>query len=280
VRLLIERGADVHARSKAGFTPFLFGVRHPVTSPSRRFVMDAGADVNETATDGTTAPLWWPTVRNHNRRLATFLLDHGADPNKGTRFPRPLHWAVGEWSYSDVLVDSAFRHLSEGNEVEFAPGDWQDAVKPAFVKLLLAHGADPKRPPPEGNPPKYGRRPSSRWSVRRRDAVFFVAAKNGDAPMMRILVAAGADPQLSAKDKRFAAHGGGRGGAFMAPTSGTRAQCPRKRSSCAWSWATTSMAQTRVGETAAARRCVQGCHRIVVHHPCSVSERRSVECQG
>ena len=55
----------------------------------------AGADVNGTAADGSTA-LVVATVRGH-ADLVTALLDHGADPNADGAGYTALHWAAGAW---------------------------------------------------------------------------------------------------------------------------------------------------------------------------------------
>ena len=135
VGLLIEAGADVHPSSAKGFTPLLFAVRNGDMELTQ-VLLDAGAEVNDPGGDGTHAlPL---AVVSGRDELAVFLLEQGADPN-GTIFGIPaLHAAaapVGMWLRE-------WLHLRRAGVTQgLAPFDL--ARRPALVKTLLAHGADP-----------------------------------------------------------------------------------------------------------------------------------------
>jgi ankyrin repeat protein len=193
VRLLIEHGADVLARSKAGFTPLLFAARTG-DEHLAQILLTAGASVNEAATDGETA-LLIATIRSHTA-LGKFLLDNGADPNKGPGYT-PLHWAAGDWtSNPDVIMDESLRAAdNEWTPLEGLRG----AEKAAFVKLLLAHGANPNARA-DGNPPMRRERILSgraRGGALAGGTPFLIAAKDGDVNIMRILVAGGADPLIA-----------------------------------------------------------------------------------
>jgi ankyrin repeat protein len=195
VRLLVERSADVRARSKAGFTPLLFAARTGEVELAT-FLLGAGADVNEEAADGSTA-LLVATVRSHTP-LARLLLTKGADPNKGPGFT-PLHWAAGNWGSADFVADAGLR--SDNNEWSSLEG-LRGSTKREFVKFLLDHGADPNARA-KGNPPKYGAGPA-RGGILAGATPFFVAARSGDAEVMRLLVAGGADPMLLNNQKMTA----------------------------------------------------------------------------
>jgi ankyrin repeat protein len=185
-RLLIEHGADVHARSKAGFTPLLFAARTGNVDLVR-LLLGAGADVNEASKNGTTA-LVTATVRSEVK-LAKFLLEQGADPNNGPGF-LPLHWAAGEWSERDYSNPPK----AEGHEWSALEGlSGPDKVE--MVQLLLAHGANPNARA-EGNPPRYGSG-RARGGLLDGATPFLIAARIGDTAVMRLLVAAGADPLLA-----------------------------------------------------------------------------------
>ncbi len=186
-RILIERKADVHAVSNAGFTPLLFAARTGELALVR-FLLAAGATVNEAAADGTTA-LVIATVRSHTS-LARFLLEQGADPNKGPGFT-PLHWAAGSWGSSGIDNVSTLR----AENTEWTPLEGlRGPAKSEFVKLLLEHSADPNARA-KGNPPQYGGGPA-RGGILAGATPFFVAARAGEVTLMRLLVAAGADPRM------------------------------------------------------------------------------------
>ncbi len=74
-----------------GFTPLLFGARSG-DRESVGLLLDAGADLHETAADGNTA-LVVAAMSGHGR-LAEFLLGRGADPNAAAGGYSALHAAV------------------------------------------------------------------------------------------------------------------------------------------------------------------------------------------
>lgn len=103
-QVLIERGADVHARSKSGFTPLVFAARGGDTETAR-VLLAAGANVNAgvpvqntaaAAKDtpaGSVTPLLIASASGHEK-LALFLLEKGADPNAWDGGAAPIHYAM------------------------------------------------------------------------------------------------------------------------------------------------------------------------------------------
>ena len=86
---LIEAGADRDSRSNGGaFTPFLFAVRGGHLDASRA-LLDAGVDVNEPLSDGTS-PLVLAVINAHYE-LAGLLLERGANPNADAQGWTALH---------------------------------------------------------------------------------------------------------------------------------------------------------------------------------------------
>ena len=209
VRILVENGADVKARTRTpelpaadagpnanalapptrgdGFTPLLFAARVGDVE-SARILLQAGADVNDTTASGLSA-LVLATVRGHPA-LATFLLEKGANPNADDAGYNALHWAAGTWE-SELTV----RAITDER-----PGEWYTIAglkegKLELVKALLAHGADPnarmKKAPPRAGGSKNAGLPELSGATPR-----VLAAMAGDPQVMRALVAGGADIRL------------------------------------------------------------------------------------
>ena len=85
-----------------GFTALLFAARVGDLE-SVRALVDAGANVNDTAADGMSG-LVLATVRAYPA-VATFLLGKGADPNADGAGYTALHWAAGSWE-TELTVTS------------------------------------------------------------------------------------------------------------------------------------------------------------------------------
>jgi uncharacterized protein len=204
--MLVEFGGDIRARSKAGFTPLLLAVRNNRLD-TVKFLLQHGADPNDAVPGANKNP---PTaainiaVLNADFDLASLLLDSGANPNVRDVRGYPLHVVV--WLHKP------------GAPPDFAMSglDPQPVARPSgrmshidMLKKLLAKGADPNvtvvseegRFTPGGglsrNPPELA---IGRHYLTYMGATpFYLAARNGDAEMMRILVAAGANPKTPNK---------------------------------------------------------------------------------
>jgi ankyrin repeat protein len=195
--ILVEAGADVNAKSTGGFTPFLFAVRNAHLETARTLLAH-GANVNDVAPDGTTA-LGMATV-NAYFELAAALLDAGADPNMPDPRGSPLHTVA--W----LRKPGADGAAGVGNTPQGTPVPTGRVTALELAEKLLRHGANPNarvdwREPTFGkeggtarNPPniRLGRHLLSYIGA----TPFYVAAKNGDAPLMRLLREHGADPTM------------------------------------------------------------------------------------
>lgn len=193
VRALIERGANVQARSKDGFTPLLFAAREGDIEVGR-LLLTAGANVNDAARDGGTA-LLVATIRGQ-LGFATFLLEHGADPNAAGPGYTALHFVAGSW-HTELTGPNG---IAAGREEQWSlMGGLPTDKKLALVKALLAHGANPNVRLVR-SPPQFGYT-SARFKVSMVGATpFLLAALDDNARVMRALVAGGADPTLTTKE--------------------------------------------------------------------------------
>ncbi len=195
--MLIEFGADVKGKSKIGFTPLLFAVRNGHRNVVQ-LLLAHGANVNDTGPDGTSALNM--AVLNAYFELASVLLDHGADPNAAD----PRGSALHTLAWLDKPGSDGGAGVGRKSYAPPVPTGNMTALE--LTKALLKHGANPnvridwkeKRFDKEGgtvkNPPliQLGRHFISFVGA----TPFYIAAQNGDAPMMRVLADGGADPKL------------------------------------------------------------------------------------
>lgn len=181
VTRLIEAGVDVHVRSAVwhqlentagntnpsgnfkmahgGSTALLFVARNGDVETARALV-DAGADVNDTAAAGTSALVI--AAHSGHGPLAIFLLEAGADPNQADAGYTALHAAVLR------------------GQVE-------------LVASLIDHGADIDALVEHGTP---GRRFSGDFSLRHQYVganALWLAARYGEPEILHLLLGAGAD---------------------------------------------------------------------------------------
>jgi ankyrin repeat protein len=213
VRLLVEAGANTQAHTKKGFTALHFAAREGDIDSVRQLIA-SGVNVNirsvpipptpgvpagprgpgyqATISEGST-PLLVATVRGHVP-VALFLLEQGADPNARDAGFTPLHWASGTWEGGISNQVYGFTDPMGG-----IPNRQQ---KIALVKSLVAHGANPnarmtRRPPGfQGLGGGYEDAPGA--------TPFLLASAADDLEMMRLLLAAGADPKLVTDTKATA----------------------------------------------------------------------------
>ena len=198
VRVLIEHGADVQARSTVrrlvisrrlqselkygelgrsygtdaqetdvgGFTPLLFAARHGDIE-SARLLLAAGASINDTAPDGSSVLV--VAVYGGHGGLARFLLEEGANPNAAAVGYTALHAAV-------------------------MTGDLD------VVEALLAHGARPNAQVTEATKVTRNGQVLMLAEQLLGATPFALAAKYTEVEIMRVLAAAGADASLPLKN--------------------------------------------------------------------------------
>jgi ankyrin repeat protein len=175
-QVLLENGADLRVRSSGGFTALLFAARSGDVE-SARMLLDRGAEVNETAPDGSTPLL--VAVASAQEPVALHLLDRGANPNLVDNIGYgPLHATVWKPSAKEGL--------------------YRPHGSPAIVQALLAHGAEPDARMVEDPAVLPGSYFFQQGLV--GATPYWLAAKAGDAAVMRTLAQGGANPALANKE--------------------------------------------------------------------------------
>ena len=137
-RALLAADADPRASTAAGFTPLLFATRNGDVEMAR-LLLETGVDVDHTGIDGTHA-LPYAIIRGHDV-FARFLLDRGADPNGAMGGVTALHAAVGR---VDTWLAEWNRRHGGGARYSTRGSSAFDPVRALpLVKALLARGANP-----------------------------------------------------------------------------------------------------------------------------------------
>jgi ankyrin repeat protein len=198
VDVLLEAGADLKLKSNGGFTPLLFAVRNAHIETTLA-LLKRGGNVNDVAPDGSSA-LSIASV-NAYFELASVLLEHGANPNLPDPRGSPLHTVA--W----LRKPGADGAAGVGNTPVGTPQQTGKVTAFELARQLLEHGANPNTRV-EWNEPRFGkeggtaRNPPNirlgRHLLSYRGATpFYVAAKNGDIELMRLLVEFKADPTIT-----------------------------------------------------------------------------------
>jgi ankyrin repeat protein len=189
VKTLVGRGADLYARSlsggaaggraegraSGGYTAYLYAVRSGAIDAAR-VLLDAGADVNETTPDGTSALVL--TTINAHYEWAAMLLDYGADATAAGQGWTALH----ELTYAP--------HTNTGGNDPGAEPTGKLGYL-ALARKLVTYGAD------------INARQTKEASIQGRQIMnrigatpFLLAAKDADVPLMKTFIELGADPTL------------------------------------------------------------------------------------
>ena len=201
IRLLVKAGAKLDERStvrdwqrrvtaegrpkdlyRGGLTPLLFAAREGCIACIGA-LLEAGADIDLDDPDGSTALIM--ALLNRHWDTAKFLIEAGADVNL---------WDIYGQTPLYVAVDQ--NTLPIGRRVEIPTMDRTTGEE--IVRLLLERGANPNaqlklRPRYRNIPHDRYRDPMIVWGT----TPLLRAAKAGDLPLMRLLLAHGALADLA-----------------------------------------------------------------------------------
>jgi uncharacterized protein len=193
VRTLVEAGANVGAKSAGGFTALLFAARQG-DAESARILLDAGADVNTTAPDGNNAL----TIATASGReaVALLLVERGADANGAGAGFTALHAAVPK----DMrrVVAALLAHGADPNaRLRTAPASLFGPSRGAGSEVITeVQGARPRAAAGGTARSPADRAMGAAGSFAGATPVW-LAAKNVNVEIMRMLVEHGGDPALA-----------------------------------------------------------------------------------
>ena len=203
VKLLMAHGADWKVRSidretkppklsaassispiaRGGFTALSFAAREGDIE-SARAMLDAGTDINYGDVDNTTALI--VSIVNKQYTFAKFLLDRGADANVVGGYGRTALYAIVDIRNEDWST---------------LPNRKSEDPLPSLdiVKALLDRGVNLNAALTAPLPGRSGM-DSGDTSLDSGTTPLMRAARAGDATVMRLLIAKGADPKLTTKE--------------------------------------------------------------------------------
>jgi ankyrin repeat protein len=118
VRLLVERGANVNARSETDRTAFLVAASYPRTTDVLRLLLDRGADIRAQDRAGATA--LGLAVRSADVDVVRFLVERGLDPAALSAGARRAGFTRNDLATTDYLMSTA-------------PTPSQDLLQPAAL---------------------------------------------------------------------------------------------------------------------------------------------------
>jgi ankyrin repeat protein len=158
-------------------TPLIYAARAN-SLDTIKVLLEAGANINQTSGYG-----WSPLLvatQNRYYKLASYLLDKGADPNLANR---------GGWTPLYLATDN--RNIEDGDYPVRQP-DMNDLD---FIQLLLDKGASVNTRVNDSTETRTVF--TNQWLDERGATAFLRASQSGDLPLMKKLLAHGADPHIA-----------------------------------------------------------------------------------
>jgi uncharacterized protein len=187
IEQLSQFGLGRPAKDGGGLTALVLAAREDCLECAQ-LIVRAGADINQVTNYGWTALL--TATQNRHYSLAAYLLEKGADPNIANK---------GGWTPLYLATDN--RNIEAGDYPVRNP----DMDHLEFIKLLLDKGANvnarvcgPQSKPQAcvGDSTETRTNFTMQWLFEEGATPFLRAAQSGDVPLMKLLLARGADPHI------------------------------------------------------------------------------------
>lgn len=197
LRALIQKKADVNAAEPDGATALMWAAyRDDLDSVD--LLLHAGAKVNAANDLGVTA--LWNACQNGSSRIVRKLLDAGANPNLALMSGETPLMVASRGGYADAVEQLA----SKGANLNAHGTRGQTALMwavsqqhPEVVKVLIAHHADLNLRSEVWTDvmavPPHGYLPYNKAIPHGGETALMFAARVGDLPSAKLLVAAGAN---------------------------------------------------------------------------------------
>jgi quinoprotein dehydrogenase-associated probable ABC transporter substrate-binding protein len=196
VKFLVEKGADVNAPDPQGWTPLQNAARQRKDGMIKTLI-ELGADPNHAVDDGTT-PLVAAAMRDHVPSIKA-LIEKGANVEQpGPQGYRPLALAIAESKY-----EAAKALMEAGADVSVASG--ADGLTPLMLIAAQTGPAEGARFLPGSTRPSDIARSlierGAKIDAQSKSGVtaLMIAATHNSAPMIGLLMDAGADPSIKNK---------------------------------------------------------------------------------
>jgi ankyrin repeat protein len=199
LKLLLEHGADINARSgvpdfprkqagltvlpRGNWTPLMYAARQGALDTARALA-DAGANLDLTDPDGTTALVL--AIINVHYDTAAVLIEAGANPNLADDTGMAALYAAADMNTLPWMFGRPDPKLTD----KLTGAD--------IVAMLLDYGADPNARLKAVIMQRH--HTGGDFALGEGSTAFMRAAKSGDLPVMRMLLAYGADPTITQKN--------------------------------------------------------------------------------
>jgi quinoprotein dehydrogenase-associated probable ABC transporter substrate-binding protein len=201
VKFLVEKGADVNRPDPQGWTPLLNAARQRKDAMIK-LLIELGADVNRPDGSGLT-PIVAAAMRDHVPSIKV-LVENGADIEQpGPQGFRPLALSIAESKY-----EAAKALMENGADVSAASG--ADGLTPLMLIAAQTSPAEGARfLPGSARPSDIAKgliERGAKVNAQSNNGVtaLMIAATHNSAPMIGLLMDAGADPAVKNKQGKTA----------------------------------------------------------------------------